>query len=163
MNLAQASCMFLIPLVSFVDLAPSSRLHRCSMNLVWIVNRFSMILESFGSPKFHDFGVVLGSKIDEKSVLGGLVGPRPILEVQKPSETFVLGGQVGDFLGLSRLLAASWSLKKRLEASPGGLEPLFFPSQVPSLFRTSFCIDFGPQNDSKIIQKSTKNPCPQEH
>ena len=162
LNLAQASCMFLIPLVSFVNLAPSSRLHRCSMNLVWIVNRFSMILESFGGPKFHDFGVVLGSKIDEKSVLGGLLGPRPILEVQKPSETFVLGGQVGAFLGLSRLLAASWSLKKRLEASPGGLEPLFFPSQVPNLSRTSFWIDFGPQNGPKIIKKSIKNPCPQE-
>ena len=99
-------------------------------------------------------GVVLGSKIDEKSVLGGLLGPRPILEVQKPSETFVLGGQVGAFLGLSRLLAASWSLKKRLEASPGGLEPLFFPSQVPNLSRTSFWIDFGPQNGPKIIKKN---------
>jgi hypothetical protein len=132
------------------------------MNLVWIVDRFSMILESFGGPKFHDFGVVLGSKIDEKSVLGGLLGPRPILEVQKPSETFVLGGQVGAFLGLSRLLAASWSLKKRLEASPGGLGPLFFPSQVPNLSRTSFWIDFGPQNGPKIIKKSIKNPCPQE-
>ena len=73
LNLAQASCMFLIPLVSFVNLAPSSRLHRCSMNLVWIVNRFSMILESFGGPKFHDVGVLLGSKIDKKSVLGGLL------------------------------------------------------------------------------------------
>ena len=111
---------------------------------------------------FHDFGFFLGSKIDEKSVLGGLLGPKPILEVQKPSETFVLGGQVGPFLGLSRLLAASWSLKKRLEASRGGLEPLFFPSQVPSLSRTSFWIDFGPQNGPQIIEKSIKNPCPQE-
>ena len=63
LNLAQASCMFLIPLVSFVNLALSSRMHRCSMKLVWIVDRFSMILESFEGPKFHDFGVVLGSKI----------------------------------------------------------------------------------------------------
>ena len=90
------------------------------------------------------------------------MGPRPILEVQKPSAALVLGGQVGAVLGLSRLLAASWSLKRRLEASRGGLEPLFFPSQVPSLFRTSFCIDFGPQHDPKIIEKSTKNQCPQE-
>ena len=47
LNLAQASCMFLIPLVSFVNLAPSSRLHRCSMNLVWIVNRFSILFIVF--------------------------------------------------------------------------------------------------------------------
>ena len=113
------------------------------MNSVWIFDQFSMIFSSFRGSKFDDFGVVLRSKIPEKSVLGGLLGPRPILEVQKPSAAFVLGGQVGAVLGLSRLLAASWSLKRRLEASRGGLEPLFFPSQVPSLFRTSFCIDFG--------------------
>ena len=61
------------------------------------------------------------------------MGPRPILEVQKPSAALVLGGQVGAVLGLSRLLAASWSLKRRLEASRGGLEPLFFsePSSKP--------------------------------
>ena len=150
LNLAQASCMFLIPLVSFVNLALSSRLHRCSMKLVWIVNRFSMILESFGGPKFHDFGVVLGSKIDEKSVLGGLLGPRPILEVQKPSETFVLGGQVGAFLGLSRLLAASWSLKKRLEASRGGLEPLFFRAK----FQAYLGLHFGSILDPQAAPKS---------
>ena len=63
LNLAQVSCMFLIPLVSFVNLALSSRLHRWSMKFVWIVNRFSMILESFGGPKFHDFRVVWGPKL----------------------------------------------------------------------------------------------------
>ena len=80
-------------------------------------------------------GNVLGLKIDEQSVLGGLLGPRPILEVQKPSEAVVLGGQVGAVLGLSRLLAASWSRKRRLEASRRGLEPLFF--------RAKFQTDFG--------------------
>ena len=112
-----------------------------------------MNLESLQDSKFHDFGNVLGSKIDEKSVLGG---------VKKPLEAFVLEGQVGAFLGLSRLLAASSSLKRRLEAFRSGLETLFFPSQVPSLSRTSFWIDFGPQNGPKIIEKSIKNPCPQE-
>ena len=53
---------------------------------------------------FDDLGVVLRSKIDEKSVLGGLLGPGPILEVQKPSAALVLGGLVGAVLGLSRLL-----------------------------------------------------------
>ena len=117
-----------------------------------------MILESLGSPKSNDFGIVLGSKIDEKSVLGGLLGPRPILEVQKPSETLVLGGQVGAFLGLSRLLAASWSLKKRLEASRGGLEPLSFPrpssKPISDLILDRFWTPKRPQNRQKINPKS---------
>ena len=82
----------------------------------------------------------------------GLLGPRPILEVQNPSETLVLGGQVGAFLGLSRLLAASWSLKKRLEASRGGLEPFFFRAK----FQAYLGPHFGSILDPKTAPKSTK-------
>ena len=97
------------------------------------------------------FAVQIPSKIG----LGRPLGAKAGFGGPKTSEALVLESQVAAALGLSRLLAASWSLKKRLEASRGGLEPIF-PSQVPSLFRTSFCIDVGPQNDSKIYQKSTK-------
>ena len=103
------------------------------------------------------WGDVLGSKIDEKSVLGGLLGPRPILDVQKVSEAFVLGGQVGAFLGLSRFLATSWSLKKRLEASRGGLEPLFFRAKFQAYFGPHFASILTPacpQNLLKINQQS---------
>jgi|AACY02.13.fsa_nt_gi hypothetical protein len=100
------------------------------------------------------WGVALESKIDEKSVLGGLLGPRPILEVQKLPETLVLGGQVGAFLGLSGLLATSWSFKKRLEAFRGGLGHFF-------LFRSKFLaylgLHFGSILDPKTVPRSLKN------
>ena len=97
------------------------------------------------------------SKIHEKSVLGGLLGPRPILEVQKPSAALVLGGQVGAVLGLSRLLAASWSLKRRLEASRRGLELFFFRAKFQAYFEPHFASILNPnmtQSHLKIHQKS---------
>ena len=124
------------------------------MNSVWIVDQFSMI--TFWGSKFDDFGIVLQSKIPEKSVLGGLLGPRPILEVQKPSAALVLGGQVGAVLGLSRLLAASWRLKRRLEASRGGLEPLFFRAKFQAYFEPHFASISDPNMTPKSLNNQPK-------
>ena len=106
LNLAPASCMFLIPLVSVVNLAPNSRLHRCSMNLVWIVNRFSMILESFGGPEFHDFAVQTRLKIG----LGKPLGAKADFEGPKA---------FGDI----RFGRPSWGIFGPKSASCGVLEP----------------------------------------
>ena len=128
---------------------PMSR--RCWMNLAWMFEWC-----------FNDFGSALGSQIDKRSVLGSLLRPRPIF-----------GGQKA--FACTRFGKPSWGLFEPKSASCGVSEPHrtvlrrpeaifnpFFPSKVSSLFRTSFCINLGPQNDSKIIQQQIKNPCPQE-
>ena len=58
-----------------------------------------------------------------------------------------------------------WSVLGRLDTSWGGpcvVWNPFFPISCPIPFRMPFYIDFGPQNDPKIIEKSMKNPCPHE-
>ena len=76
---------------------------------------------------------------------------------KKPSAALVLGGQVGAVLGLSRLLAASWSLKKRLEASRGGLEPLFFRAKFQADFEPHFTSILDPNMTPKSLKNQQKS------
>ena len=67
-----------------------------------------------------------------------------------------MGGQVGPVLGLSRLLAASWSLKRRLEASRSGLEPFFFRAKFQAYFEAHFASILDPNMTPKSLKNQPK-------
>ena len=79
--------------------------------------------------------------IDFGSILGSLLGPS-WLQLRGPG--------------------ASWGVLTPLRAVFVWSGTLLFPISWPIPFRISFYIDFGSQNDPKIIEKSMKNPCPHE-
>ena len=120
------------------------------------------ILNGFRSWFRNDLEPILRSILVSWGGLGGVLG---------------LGGSQDriliDFRSILRpLLGPSWLQLRGLGASWRVLKPLgavlvrsgthFFPISLPVPFRISFFIDFGPQNDPKIIENSMKNPCPQE-
>ena len=108
---------------------------------------FSSIFVSFSFPWGGSWGVLgLGGSqarilIDFGSILGPLLGP--------------------SWLQL-RGLGASWGVLTPLGAVFVWSGTLLFPISWPIPFRISCHIDFGSQNDPKIIEKSMKNPCPHE-
>ena len=121
------------------------------MNFEWISKSIS---QRFGIHFGFHFGILGGSwgvlglggsqagiLIDFGSILGPLLGP--------------------SWLQL-RGLGASWGVLKPLGAVFVWSRTLLFPISCPIPFRIAFYIDFGTQNDPKIIEKSMKNPCPQK-
>ena len=99
------------------------------------------------------------------SLGGGLGGPW-VLEAPKLGFWIDFGSILGPLLGPSWLqlrgLGASWGVLTPLGAVFVWSGTLLFPISWPIPFRISFYIDFGSQNDPKIIEKSMKNPCPHE-
>ena len=125
------------------------------MNFEWISK---LISQRFGTYFEVNFGILGGSRGGLGGVLG-LGGSQDRILIDFRS---ILGPLLGPSWLQLRGLGASWRVLKPLGAVLVRSGTHFFPISLPVPFRISFFIDFGPQNDPKIIENSMKNPCPQE-
>ena len=120
------------------------------------------ILNGFRSRFRNDLESILGSILESWAGSWGVLG----LGGSQARILIDFGSILGPLLGPSWLqlrgLGASWGVLTPLGAVLVWSGTLFFPISCPIPFRMAFYIDFGPQNDPKIIEKSMKNPCPQE-
>ena len=120
------------------------------------------ILNGFRSRFRNDLESILGSILESWGCLGGSW----VLEAPKLGFWSILDRFWDPSLGPSWLqlrgLGASWGVLTPLGAVFVWSGTLLFPISWPIPFRISFYIDFGSQNDPKIIEKSMKNPCPHE-
>ena len=107
---------------------------------------------------FFDFGVIFLPEGTPGGVLG-LGGSQARILIDFGS---ILGPLLGPSWLQLRGLGASWGVLTPLGAVFVWSGTLLFPISWPIPFRISFYIDFGSQNDPKIIEKSMKNPCPHE-
>ena len=117
----------------------------------------------------HIFGVKINRLVLDVGVIflpGGTPGGVLGLGGSQARILIDFGSILGPLLGPSWLqlrgLGASWGVLTPLGAVLVWSATLFFPISCPIPSRMPFYIDFGPQNDPKIIEKSMKNPCPQE-
>ena len=122
------------------------------MNFEWISK---LISQRFGTHFGVHFGILGGSR-------GGLGSWGLASSDFDRFWISILGPLLGPSWLQLRGLGASWRVLKPLGAVLVRSGTHFFPISLPVPFRISFFIDFGPQNDPKIIEKSMKNPCPQE-
>ena len=122
------------------------------MNFEWISK---LISQRFGTYFEVNFGILGGSR-------GGLGSWGLASSDFDRFWISILGPLLGPSWLQLRGLGASWRVLKPLGAVLVRSGTHFFPISLPVPFRISFFIDFGPQNDPKIIEKSMKNPCPQE-
>ena len=121
------------------------------MNFEWISK---LISQRFGTHFGVHFGILGGSR----GVLG-LGGSQVRILIDLGS---ILGPLLGPTWLQLRGLGASWGVLTPLGAVFVWSGTLLFPISWPIPFRISFYIDFGSQNDPKIVEKSMKNPCPHQ-